>query len=376
MMRLAGLFLLAWFALGPAALAQSDPAEAARAARLVLDDAARALVEAETARDRVAALTQTVQAYEQGLLALRSGIRDAVLRERTILQTFEVERDRLAQLLGVLQRIETTPLPATLLHPDGPLGTARLGMILADVTPAVATEALALRAQLEELASLRTLQDEAIAQLETALDGVQTARIALSQAIADRVALPERVDQDPEAMRQILQSADSLDGFAALLDDIPLPAARDVAAFQTARGTLPMPALGALLRQYNETDAAGITRPGILLAVEPQAIVTAPWPATLRYAGPLLDYGNVIILEPDADYLLILAGIGDLFVTAGELVAAGTAMGLMPGGTGQDETELIVSGADGGGAGLTETLYMELRQGGNPVDPLDWFARN
>ena len=28
----------------------------------------------------------------------------------------------------------------------------------------------------------------------------------------------------------------------------------------------------------------------------------------------------------------------------------------------------------GGGAGLTETLYMELRQGGSPVNPMDWFA--
>jgi septal ring factor EnvC (AmiA/AmiB activator) len=47
--------------------------------------------------------------------------------------------------------------------------------------------------------------------------------------------------------------------------------------------------------------------------------VTTPWPASVRYAGPLLDYGNVIILEPEADYLLIVAGLATLFVQAGEL---------------------------------------------------------
>ena len=69
-----------------------------------------------------------------------------------------------------------------------------------------------------------------------------------------------------------------------------------------------------------------------------------------------------------------MAGAGDLFVTAGELVPGGAPLGLMPGQTGQDETDLIVSDAQGGGAGLTETLYMELREAGEPVDPTTWFA--
>ena len=29
---------------------------------------------------------------------------------------------------------------------------------------------------------------------------------------------------------------------------------------------------------------------------------------------------------------------------------------------------------DGGGAGRTETLYIEVRQGDRPVDPLTWFT--
>jgi septal ring factor EnvC (AmiA/AmiB activator) len=58
--------------------------------------------------------------------------------------------------------------------------------------------------------------------------------------------------------------------------------------------------LGTILRQFNEADAAGVARPGVVLATHPNALVTTPWPASVRYAGPLLDYGNVIILEPEA----------------------------------------------------------------------------
>lgn len=365
-----GLGLLAAFGAG----AQSDPAMTAREASRMLEDAASALRDADGARDQVEALTETVRTYEHGLDALRAGIRSAALRERTILLVFEAERERLARLMGVLQRIEEAPAPATLLHPEGPLGTARLGMIVADVTPAVAREARALRAQLEELAVLRALQDGAVGELEAAVSGVQDARSALSQAIADRVELPERFSLDAEGMAQILESVDSLGSFAAMLAETPTSTAGDIADFAAVRGTVPLPALGTLVRGFNEADAAGINRPGILLAVPQNALLTAPWPASVRYAGPLLDYGNVIILEPHEDYLLILAGAGDLFVTAGELVPSGAPLGLMPDEESETEAELIVSDALGGGAGLTETLYMELRQGGSPVNPMDWFA--
>jgi septal ring factor EnvC (AmiA/AmiB activator) len=359
-----------------AVVAQSDPATTAREASVLLGEATTALAEAEGARDRVEALTQTVLAYEHGLDALRAGIREAALRERSIVLAFETERERLAQLLGVLQRIEDAPPPATLLHPEGPLGTARLGMIVSDVTPAVAQEAVALGAQLEELAVMRALQEGAIGDLEAAVLGVQEARTALSQAIADRVDLPDRFSVDGAAMARLAGSIDSLSSFAAILGETTAETTEDLPDFASARGTLPLPVIGALLRRFEEVDAAGVRRPGVLYAVEPRALLTAPWPASVRYAGPLLDYGNVIILEPDADYLLILGGVGDLYVTAGVLVPEGAPLGLMPGQTGEDETDLIVSNAQGGGAGLTETLYMELRQGGRPVDPMEWFAAN
>ena len=375
-MRMRALLLAAVLAAPAADLAsaQGDPAATAREAGVMLENAAQALADADGARDQVEALTETVRAYERGLEALRAGLRDAAVREATILLVFEAERRRLGQLLGVLQRIEDAPAPATLLHPEGPLGTARSSMIVADVTPAVARQAAALREQVEELAALRAVQVGAVGQLEAALQGVQQARAALSQAIADRVALPERFALNPQAMRQILESVNSLAGFAAMLGETTADTTAALPEFEAARGAVPLPALGAVLRRFNEADAAGITRPGVLFAVPRQALLTAPWPASIRYAGPLLDYGNVIILEPQEDYLIILAGAGDLFVTPGDLVAANAPLGLMPGEEGASGADLIVSDALGGGAGLLETLYMELRQGGSPVDPMEWFA--
>lgn len=356
------------------ARAEPDVVASAERAAEMLEQAAFALLEAEGARDRVEALTQTVRAYEEGLLALREGMRQAALREQTILTVFEAERDRLSRLLGVLQGIEGAPAPLLLMHPAGALGTARSGMILSEVTPAVAEEARALRMQLEDLATLRRLQDEAVDQLTLALDRMQAARTQLSQAIADRRMLPDNIIRDETAMTELLDSVDSLDALAAVLSRDEAGGGIELPDFVAARGTLSMPVLGTVLRRYGEADGAGVTRPGLVQATRPRALVTAPWAASVRYAGPLPDYGNVIILEPQADYLIILAGIGTLYVVPGDIVASGGALGLMPGDPGPESEELILSSAQGGGAELTETLYIEVREDGAPIDPAPWFA--
>ena len=364
---------LAFVLLASPVRAEFDAGQTAAQAAEMLEQAGFALLEAQGARDRVEALTQTVRAYEEGLLALREGIRQAALRERTILMAFDAERDRLSRLLGVLQSIEAAPAPVVLMHPEGPLGTARAGMILSEVTPAVAGQARALRAQLEELAALRAVQDMALRDLSDALERAQDARTQLSQAIAERRMLPENFLSDDVAMTQLVDSVDSLDTLSALLAQSPPAASPELPDFITARGTLPLPVLGTQLRAFGEADAAGVARPGLVYATRAGALVTAPWPASVRYAGPLLDYGNVIILEPEAGYLLVLAGLDTVYVNTGVVIPAAGPLGLMPGGAESDTEELIVATLQGSGAALSETLYMELRENGVPVDPAEWF---
>lgn len=374
MRRLA--LITALCAYGTVTAAQTeDPALTAQRAAQMLERAALSMAEADTARDRVDALTETIRAYEEGLSALREGVRRAAIREQSITVVFEAEQERLGRLLGVLQSMQAAPAPLLLIHPNGPVGTARSGMIVSEVTPAVAAEAMELRRQLEELTLLRAIQESAEDQLSSGLTGVQEARVALSQAMAERRTLPPRVATDTDALLQLTQSAETLDGFATAIRSLEAMTgtAPDLPAFADQRGQLPLPVRGRILRGFNQSDAAGVTRPGLVLAAESRALVTAPWHATVRYAGPLLDYGNVVILEPQGDYLLILAGLGQLFVRAGDLLAAGDPAGLM-GGEAPNREELIVSDTVASGEDLSETLYMELREAGEPVDPTAWFA--
>ncbi|MFN3844397.1 MAG: murein hydrolase activator EnvC family protein [Paracoccaceae bacterium] len=360
--------VLALLLLAPFAQAQGVTDQASQASR-DLQAAVEALKAATGSKDRVAALTKTIRAYEDGLAALREALRQAHLRETALGLQFQAKRDRVAQLVGILSQLESRPGPLLLLHPAGPLGTVRSGMMLAEVTPALQAEAETLNAELTELRNLRALQQAAAETLSSGLSVVQEARTTLSQAISDRTTLPQSITEDTETLRALLQSADTLEAFAGglALDT------SDTRSFADAKGTLPLPALGTLLRRSMESDAAGVRRPGITLATRPRALVTTPWPATIRYRGPLLDYGNVIVLEPGGGYLIILAGLETVYGSVGEVVAPGAALGMMGGGE-PGVAEFLAAAQEGGGVQGTQTLYMELRQGADPVDPAEWFA--
>ncbi len=356
-----------------AAAGQGDPAAAARAAAAQLEQAALDLQAAEAAHDRVGALTETVRAYEAGLAAMRDGLRRAATRESQLSHKLRAREGEIAQLMGVLLTIETAPPPVRMLHPQGPLGSARSGMILAEVTPALNTRAEELRRDLQEVQTLRLLQQSAADTLEQGLAGVQEARTALSQAIADRTDLPRRFVEDPVRTAILISSTETLDGFASGLSQIAGGEIAGTEADISARkGQIPLPVQGVVLHRAGEADAAGVKRDGLVVAARPRALVTAPTPATIRYRGPLLDLGNVMILEPQPETLFILSGLSEVYGEAGQVIPAGTPVGLMGGAVPEIGAILSLSG-DGTGAERSETLYIEVREGGSPVDPETWF---
>nr|WP_236628002.1 MULTISPECIES: peptidoglycan DD-metalloendopeptidase family protein [unclassified Sulfitobacter] len=360
--------------LWPALLwAEQDAARQARAAADQLEAASALLDAAEGAGDRVAALTETIQAYEKGLAAMRASLRQAAINESQLQARLQARDGEVAQLLSVLQSIGGDPSPVVLLHPDGPMGTARAGMLLAELSPALNARAEALRRDLDNVKMLRRLQTDAAGRLQEGLAEVQGARTTLNQAMANRTELPKRFTEDPVRTAILIASSETLEGFASGLSEIateeiePAPVNLDGKV-----GDLALPVQGLVLRGANEPDAAGVSRPGIILATRPRAIVTTPAAATIRYVGPLLDLGNVVILEPQVDTLFVLAGLDVVYGEAGQVIAGGTPIGLMGAPQGGAPGALSTL-SDGTGTDRSETLYIEVRQNNIPQDPQDWF---
>lgn len=355
--------------------AADEAAEAADMLRTAIGQLDQALTE----DDQVVALTRMIRAYEQGLSALRDGLRRAGIREQEIRADFDARRERLGRVLGVMTSMQRSPETMLLLHPAGPESSARAGMILASVAPGLEAEAREIRQKLEEIRTVRAIQLSAANTLAQGLGQVQEARRLLASAVTDRSSLPVRFGQDPKELTALVQSADTLDAFASGIVGMEQDVGAPMADFEGAQGSLPLPVMGSILRRYDEPDASGVRRPGLVIATGPAALVTTPWPATIRYRGPLLDYGNVMILEPARGYLMVFAGLTQVFGETGDVLAAGEPVGLMGGKEPSAQefgAEFVANAATGGGAGQTETLYVELRRDKETLDPAEWFVMN
>lgn len=354
--------------------AAETPMQLAKTAALDLKTAAASLKKAKKSEDRIAALSQTVRAYEGGLQAVRQSLRAATIREQVLRLELANQRDQISRLLGVLQTMERASTPMLMIHPAGPVGTARSGMVMSEVTPMLQVRAEELRLQLEELMGLSDLQKSAEIELESGLKGAQNARVALSAAISNRTELPLRYAADPVHAQILADNSKTLDFFANALTDISLDGdPNDQASFVASQGELSLPTEGALLRGFNETDAAGIKRPGIVITARPLSLVTSPTPATIRFAGAFLDYGKVIILEPEPGFLMVIAGLHQIYCEFGQIVNAGDPIGLL-GGKQPEVQDFLIEASEGGGTIGQESLYIEIRNNGKPVDPTNWFV--
>ncbi|MFT4708715.1 MAG: septal ring factor EnvC (AmiA/AmiB activator) [Ascidiaceihabitans sp.] len=362
----------------PQLLLAQDAGAGARAASSQLAEASIKLDKADGARDRVKALTETILAYEAGLTAMRDGLRRAALREEQLSRKLKARDRETAAFIGVLQSLGAGPSPTVFLHPQGPTGTARAGMLLSEMTPILNARATELRNEVDEVQTLRLLQQQAADQLQLGLSEVQKARVALSTALAERTDLPIRFTEDPVRTAILIASTETLGAFASGLSQITENETEiDLPPLDDRIGGLQLPVKGLLLRGMNEADAAGIRRPGIIIATRPGALVNAPAAATIRYVGPLLDYGNVMILEPETNTLFVFAGLDVTYGKAGQVISKGTPLGLMGGLQIEQSTENSSSTrstvGDGAGNGRSETLYIEVRQQNVTQDPESWF---
>ena len=116
------------------------------------------------------------------------------------------------------------------------------------------------------------------------------------------------------------------------------------------------PAQGQITRNYGARATGGPAAQGVTVRTISGAQVVSPASGEVAYAGSFRSYGNVLILNLDGGYALVLTGMDTINVRVGETVRAGQAVGQM--------TAAAASAPD---------LYVEVRRGDQPVDPGRWL---
>ena len=116
-----------------------------------------------------------------------------------------------------------------------------------------------------------------------------------------------------------------------------------------------MPARGQIIARYGQSDGLGSAQKGIVLRTRPRAQVVAPADGVVAFAGSFRGYGQLLIMEHSGGYHTLLSGMSRIDATVGQRILAGEPVGVM------DSSE-------------DPNLYLELRQDGQPINPLPWLT--
>ncbi len=361
-MRLRSALLVALICTGAAAAAPAvkpGPAPSPQAlalARAVRDGRAGAKgAEAQIVhlRSQLVALAAIEAAGERGTGDKRARLARLTQDEDALTARLGQSQNATARLLGVLALYRRDPPPALLVHPASARDAVRAQILARAMAPDLEARSRALAVQLQTLRQLRRQVDSASEDLFQSESAVAEQRARLEQLIADRTVLQKSLITGADAAEaQLRDLARRSLAPADLLNRLPT----GVEGLGPAPERLVEPVQGRLAARYGQAAFKGGPSEGFTWNTSLGAPVLAPAAGIIEYSGPLKDYGLILILRTGGAYHLVLTGLGASEAVAGQMVAAGEPIGRM----GED-------------AESSRSLYLELRRGGEPVDPRRWF---
>lgn len=162
-----------------------------------------------------------------------------------------------------------------------------------------------------------------------------------------------------QARKELLKASENLNSLIAKLEQKKISGVG--LSFVDKKGRLFFPVNGKIISRFGRVRdkrfQSYIINNGLNLKVKKGTEVHPIFQGSVLFAGPLEGYGNLIILGHGDKYHSLYGHLEKILVQTGDYVYEDRAIGL--------------SGDSGSLVG--ETLYLELRHKGKPIDPAPWL---
>ena len=388
--------------------------------QLVLDKKQKQTIETEIAllkQDRAKitdALIETAkrtQILESKLSDIEKRLIELGEQETEIRSSLHERRGLLAEVLAALQRMGRKPPPALLVRPDDALASVRSAVLLGAVVPEMQAQTSILITDLQELSRLRGTIKVEQKQHALHIKSLAEDNVRLSLLVEKKLKLEGKSRKAlilrAEKIRKLGSRATSLKQLIATLDaqlkeaDKAAKSMRDAANaqqdeadkrlaiargrlsntdnqlirlkpelnFNQSRGRLQLPVQGVEVLSYGDKNSAGSKNQGAFMATRANALVISPVDARIVYSGPFRSYGKLLILDVGDNVHIVMSGMDQIDVAAGQFVLTGEPIAKMG-------TRRIASAAAVDIASSRPMLYIEFRKDGKSFDPAPWWAEN
>lgn len=318
-------------------------------------------------RKKMVAAAGSIQEQEESLSRLEQKFSEFEAQQALMKKRLDIRKVQKMHLLAALQSLAFKPTEALLAQPMAPQDTLRSALLLREAVPRLEYSTEGLRKDLNRIASLTTAIRAQYAQIKTMAKRLDEKRRDMNKLIEKKsqlqTAFASESSRAKDRAETLAKQAGDLKELLAKLeaDSRSRAAVRKkqeipTGAFMSAKGRIPYPVKGTVVKKYGELTEAGISSKGIMIATRANAQVISPYDGTVLFAGPFRGYGQLVIIEHGDGYHTLLAGIGRLDTSVGQSLLAGEPVGIMV-------------------AETKPTLYIELRKNGQPINPAGWLAQ-
>ncbi len=321
-------------------------------------------------KHKLVSAARRAQDHEARISSLEQRIAKLFKEKTEKTSNLKKRRHQLMRMLAALQRLSRHPPVALVALPASLTDTVRSAILLRGAVPRIEGEAARLRQDLSRLAVVRSniaLEREELTAAGHALEGERRDLAVLidrkinleRQAIAESWVAKAQISELATQARDLQDLINRLAvNRRARAKNIPKPRqkpAAKTAALSPSTGRLPVQ--GKILQQFHRSGPQSSRKKGITIETRADAHVVAPGNGEIVFAGPFRGYGQLLIIEHDGGYHVLLAGLRRVDAAVGDKVLEGEPVGVM-----------------GSPPGQKPKLYFELRRNGRPVNPLPWLA--
>jgi len=290
-------------------------------------------------------------------------------KNRSPKKHMEAGQRQYAELLAALQRLETSLPPSLAITPNDAKRASDAGQLMTTISQQLTKRAEALSLSLKaldvtqsqlvlkktDLSAMRTRLETEIKTVNVGLNKKSKLEAKLADEKKSAATEADRLAAESKSLRDLITK---LESEAAKVvprtkpgrkpeEKLVLP--KGTKRFAEAKGGMIQPVSGRLLKSFGrgEKGQTYVGRSG--------GQVIAPYAGRVEFSGPFKNYDNVIIINVGDGYFVLLTGLNDLYVDAGDTIQRGEPVGKLPN---KNNAE----------------LYIELRRNGSPVNPKPWLA--
>ncbi len=329
--------------------------------------------EVRTLREQVVSAARRLQIQEAVLMRveLDLGRLEAAIREDDA--EYRRNEQQFLRIAGALRRIRSNPPGVLAMHFADAQDAVRSTIVLRSLVPQLRVRAGQLRRKVADYNKRRRKSSKQREDIAAKAAQLRRTRQELAALLGRRIRLLAQTREEKAEVRRRLvrltREAETLQDLMTNLErentGAPLPPVRAAALtrpdrlrrFREARGKVVAPVSARVVERFSDRDRLGLAVNGLRFAARAGAQAVAPYDGQIVFAGSFRSYGPILIIEHTDGYHSLIAGLARIDVVNRQWVLAGEPVG-------------IVGTTESPGA----RLYLELRQGGRPIDPQPWLA--